>query len=68
MPSSITEQDKIIRDWLTHQFVMVNLDPEMEKLTQLNPEEFDHHFQWHMDNFYTFSTAADRIDLLKFAI
>ena len=68
IPSSITEQDKIIRDWLTHQFVMVNLDPEMEKLTQLNPEEFDHHLQWHIDNFYTFSTAADRIDLLKFAM
>ncbi len=68
MPSSMTEQDKIIRDWLTLEFMMINLDPEMEKLTQLNPEDFDRHFQRHMDNFYTFSTAADRINLLKFAI
>ncbi len=68
MPSSITGQDKIIRDWLTLQFVMINLDPEMERLMQLDPEDFDHHFQWHMDNFYAFSNAADRIKLLKFAM
>ena len=40
----------------------------MEKLTHFNPEDFDRHFQQHMDNFYTFSTAADRIYLLKFAM
>jgi hypothetical protein len=68
MPDSITEQDKIIRDWLTLQFVGVNLDPEMEKLMQLKADEYDKHFQWHTDNFYRHSTHTERISLLKFAM
>jgi hypothetical protein len=68
MPDSITEQDKIIRDWLTLQFVGVNLDPEMEKLMQLKADEYSKHFQWHTDNFYKYSTHDERISLLKFAM
>jgi hypothetical protein len=68
IPESITEQDRLIRDWLTHQFVALNLDPEMDKLTQLLPDHYSSHFHWHIDNFYKHSTAEERMQLLKFAM
>jgi hypothetical protein len=68
MPAVITTQDQIIRDWLVSQFVMVNLDKEMEKIKELSADNFTRHFQENMDIFYQNSTEKERLSLLQFAI
>jgi uncharacterized tellurite resistance protein B-like protein len=62
-------EDIIIRDYLVHEFPFhINLDREMEVISNLKPEEWEEHFIKAMDDFYDDATAEERKKLLKFAI
>lgn len=63
------EEDKIIREYLFQQFPFkVNLDREMEIISNLNHDEWHLHFHQCVDDFYNDSTLEERNDLLKFAL
>jgi len=63
------QEDKVIRDYLLHEFPFrVNLDKEMEIISNLRPDEWEGHFLKVMDDFYEDATADERNKLLQFAI
>lgn len=63
------EEDKIIREYLFQQFPFkVNLDKEMEIISNLKHDEWHLHFHTCVDDFYNDSTPEERNDLLKFAL
>ncbi len=62
-------EDKVIRDYLVQEFpIHVNLDREMEIISNLHPDEWERHFLKAMDDFYDDATEAERRSLLNFAI
>lgn len=62
-------EDRIIRDYLVQEFPFhVNLDREMEVISNLRPDEWEPHFLKVMDDFYDDATEAERRSLLNFAI
>jgi hypothetical protein len=62
-------EDRIIRDYLVQEFPFhVNLDREMEVISNLRPDEWEPHFLKVMDDFYDDATEAERRSLLDFAI
>lgn len=62
-------EDKIIRDYLVHEFPFrVNMDREMDVISNLRPDEWEGHFRKAMDDFYDDATPEERNRLLKFAI
>ncbi len=62
-------EDKVIREYLVEEFpIHVNLDREMEVISNLRPEEWESHFLKAMDDFYDDATEAERRSLLNFAI
>lgn len=62
-------EDRIIRDYLAHEFPFrVNLDKEMDVISNLRPDEWEAHFRKVMDDFYDDATSDERNRLLKFAI
>jgi len=63
------EKDKIIRDYLVQEFPFrVNLDREMEIISNLKADEWEAHFLKMMDDFYDDATEEERNNLLEFAI
>ncbi len=63
------KEDKVIRDYLVHEFPFhVNLDREMEIISNLKPEEWKSHFLKMMDDFYDDATEEERMKLIDFAI
>ncbi|HTN47495.1 MAG TPA: hypothetical protein VL098_14185 [Flavipsychrobacter sp.] len=63
------EEDKVIRDYLVHEFPFrVNLDREMGIISNLKPNEWKSHFLKMMDDFYDDATEEERNKLIKFAI
>lgn len=63
------EEDEVIRQFLYHEFPFhVNLDREMEKISNLLPEEWEAHFLKYMDDFYDDATAEERRHFIQFAI
>lgn len=62
-------EDNVIRDYLVQEFPFhVNLDREMEKISNLKPDEWEPHFLKYMDDFYDDSTAQERNNLIQFAL
>jgi uncharacterized tellurite resistance protein B-like protein len=62
-------EDMVIRKWLTEQFPFtVNLDKEMEVLSNLSGENYMIHFQKCMADYYEDSTEEERNELIQFAI
>lgn len=62
-------EDMVIRDWLTRHFPFTaNLDREMELISALKPADYLPHFHRHMDLFYQYSTPAERMEFLQFAM
>lgn len=63
------QEDHVIREYLVQEFPFhVNLDKEMEKISNLRHDEWESHFLKYMDDFYDDSTSEERNDLLQFAI
>jgi hypothetical protein len=63
------EEDKVIRDYLVHEFPFrVNLDREMAIISNLKPDEWKSHFLKMMDDFYDDATEEERNKLIRFAI
>ena len=62
-------EDEVIRNYLVEEFPFrVNLDTQMEVISNLRPEEWEGHFLKAMDDFYDDATEAERNSLLEFAI
>jgi len=62
-------EDKVIRRFLYEEFPFhVNLDKEMEKISNLLPEEWESHFLKYMDDFYDDATENERRHFIQFAI
>lgn len=63
------KEDAVIRAYLNSEFpIHVNLDREMDVISNLNPEEREKHFYKAMDDFYDDATEEERNSLLDFAI
>ncbi len=64
-----TAEDVVIRNYLVTEFPFrVNLDKQMEVISNLRPDEWERHFIKAMDDFYDDATEAERHSLLAFAI
>jgi hypothetical protein len=62
-------EDQYIRDYLVHEFPFhINLDKQMEIISNLRPDEWECHFLKMMDNFYDDATEEERNNFLRFAI
>lgn len=63
------EEDKIIREYIFQEFPFkVDLDREMEVISNLRHEEWLPHFSKCMDDFYDDATEEERTNFLKFAV
>jgi hypothetical protein len=63
------EEDMVIREYLVQEFPFhVSLDREMEKISNLRPDEWEAHFIKYMDDFYDDATPAECNNLLQFAL
>lgn len=62
-------EDAVIREYLFKEFPFnVNLDPQMEVISALHPEEWEAHYLRMLDDFYDDATAEERKHLLQFAL
>lgn len=62
-------EDEVIRAYLVSEFPFnVNLDREMEIISNLKPEEWKGHFSKMMDDFYDDATEDERKKFIRFAI
>jgi len=62
-------EDIVIRDYLANEFPFrVNLDKEMEVISNLLPDEWEQHFVKAVEDFYDDATEAERNSMLQFAI
>lgn len=63
------EEDGVIRSYLEKEFPFyVNLDKQMEIISNLKPSEWEDHFKLYMQDFYDDSTKDERISFLGFAL
>lgn len=63
------KEDLIIKKWVEEEMpVHVNLDPEIEILSSLKPEDYMIHFQKCMADFYEDTTEEERNQFLEYAI
>ncbi len=63
------EEENIIREYLYQEFPFhVNLDKQMEIISNLRHDEWEPHFIKCLDDFHDDSTEAERNNLLQFAI
>ncbi len=63
------KEDAVIREYLVTEFPFrVNLDKQMEIISNLKPDEWENHFRKAMDDFYDDATEQERTNLLNFAI
>jgi hypothetical protein len=62
-------EDIVIRDYLVEEFpIQLNLDREMEIISNLRHDEWEGHFLKMIDDFYDDATPEERRSLLDFAI
>lgn len=62
-------EDEVIRNYLVTEFPFrVNLDREMEVISNLRPDEWEAHFIKSMDDFFDDATEQERKKLLHFAL
>jgi hypothetical protein len=62
-------EDLVIRHYLVNEFPFnVNLDKQMEEISNLRPDEWEGHFLKVMDDFYDDATEEERRNLVQFAI
>ena len=62
-------EDEVIREYIVEEFPFrVNLDREMEIISNLRPDEWERHFLKMMDDFYDDATEEERYNLIQFAI
>jgi hypothetical protein len=62
-------EEEVIREYLVAEFPFhVNLDREMEIISNLRPDEWEAHFLKMMDDFYDDATEEERKNLIQFAI
>jgi hypothetical protein len=62
-------EDRIIADYIAENFpIHINLDKELEKISNLKEEDYMVHFQKAMDDFYEDSTEKERLHLIDFSI
>jgi hypothetical protein len=62
-------EDMVIRHYLVNEFPFnVNLDKQMEVISNLRPDEWEGHFLKVMDDFYDDATEEERRNLVQFAI
>eukprot|EP01136_Pigoraptor_vietnamica_P008862 Opistho-1_new@44752 len=62
-------EDNVIREYIVEEFPFrVNLDKQMEIISNLRHDEWEVHFQKALDDFYDDSTEEERTSLLGFAI
>ena len=63
------DEDNVIREYIVEEFPFrVNLDKQMEIISNLRHDEWEAHFQKALDDFYDDSTEEERNSLLRFAI
>jgi hypothetical protein len=63
------QKDMIIRNYLAEEFPFnVNLDKQMDVISNLNPSQWENHYRKAMDDFYDDATPAERKKLLQFAL
>lgn len=63
------QEDEVIRTYLVEEFPFhVNLDREMEIISNLRSDEWEKHFIKAMDDFYDDATEEERTSLLRFAL
>ncbi len=62
-------EEKIIRAYLVSEFPFhVDIDREMQVISNLRPDEWEPHFLKAMDDFYDDATEEERIHFLNFAV
>lgn len=62
-------EDRIIASYIAESFpIPVNLDKELDFISNLSEDEYMIHFQKSMDDFYNDSTEKERLHLIDFAI
>ena len=62
-------KEMVIRDYMAQEFPFnVNLDLQMEVISNLKPEEWEAHFLKLADDFYDDATEEERINLMNFAV
>jgi hypothetical protein len=63
------EEDRVIRRYLNLEFpIHVNLDKQMDIISNLKPEEWEGHFIKMMDDFYDDATEEECMNLIRFAL
>lgn len=63
------EEDAVIRQYLVQEFPFhVNLDKQMDVISNLRPDQWETHFLKAMDDFYDDATEAERKNLIQFAL
>lgn len=64
-----SKEDNVIREYLVQEFpIHVDLDSQMEIISNLHPDQWENHYRRMMDDFYDDSTEEERNNLLQFAI
>jgi hypothetical protein len=62
-------EDLVIKDWLSDEFPFdINLDAQMETISNLKAEEWPQHFADCMQDYTDDATEHERHDLLMFAV
>ncbi|HNB81113.1 MAG TPA: hypothetical protein PLP14_03380, partial [Chitinophagaceae bacterium] len=62
-------EEHIIREYLVHEFPFhVNLDREMEVISNLDHDDWETHFQKCLEDFQDDSTEEERTNFLRFAL
>lgn len=65
----VASEDLVIRDYLVKEIPFrINLDKEIEIISNLHPDEWESHFLKCMDDFYHDSIESERKDLVQFAM
>jgi hypothetical protein len=63
------DEDAVIRQYLVQEFPFhVNLDRQMDVISNLRPDQWEAHFVKAMDDFYDDATEEERMMLIKFAL
>lgn len=59
----------VIRDYLAQEFpANINLDREMQIISNLGPDDWQGHFLKMMDDFYDDATEEERMRFIQFAV
>lgn len=64
-------EGRIIINYLSEMFpypIVINMDTEMDVLSELNPDDYHSHFSKAMDSFYSDSTEEERLEFLEYAV